>query len=379
MLAAFLWPWIGRRGSEGARTKMTTKATSEFGVYLRDVGKKRATRVVLGNEASDMDSVVSSVVYAFITRNKGTVAPVLAIQRSELPLRADVQLALRDCGICESWIQTTEEMGHDELQQCEVALVDHNSLAPRFEFLKEKVCAVVDHHRDEGEFKDATPRVIAAVGSCSTLVAEAARECGSLCTSAARLLLAGQLLDVGVGAKGDRGTSRDAVAHEWLINEAGINKESLEKWMQDLSHARLDVDGLTGGQLLRRDSKLVEIGSIRVAIASIPTAIRRVSENELNEYALEAGVETVMVLSRVGSQRETLLWGDTTVVQCISEAVKASAHIGWKKRTFEWEVESQKTEALTLYFSQSNSAVSRKQILPLVNEAIRALTASANS
>jgi inorganic pyrophosphatase/exopolyphosphatase len=69
--------------------------------------KFNAVRIVIGNEACDLDSTVSALVYAYLlhnemsaeTREVMAVIPLLNILKKELPLRTEVTYYLRRNGI----------------------------------------------------------------------------------------------------------------------------------------------------------------------------------------------------------------------------------------------------------------------------------------
>jgi inorganic pyrophosphatase/exopolyphosphatase len=61
-------------------------------------------RVILGNEASDLDSMVSSIAYAYLLSQAHTaiidvVLPVMNIPRSEFRLRTEADYLFREVGI----------------------------------------------------------------------------------------------------------------------------------------------------------------------------------------------------------------------------------------------------------------------------------------
>jgi exopolyphosphatase len=56
-------------------------------------------------------------------------------------------------------------------QVSQVALVDHNVLRTTYTSPSTNVVAVIDHHEDEGQYKDtANSRIVEPAGSCSSLV-----------------------------------------------------------------------------------------------------------------------------------------------------------------------------------------------------------------
>jgi inorganic pyrophosphatase/exopolyphosphatase len=66
-----------------------------------------AVRIVMGNEACDLDSAISALVYAYLlhnemsaeTREVMAVLPLLNILKKELPLKTEVTFYLQHSGI----------------------------------------------------------------------------------------------------------------------------------------------------------------------------------------------------------------------------------------------------------------------------------------
>eukprot|EP00808_Paulinella_micropora_P015575 g21627.t1 len=144
-----------------------------------------ALNFVLGNEASDLDSVVSAVVVAWwLSHNTSQLYhPLLNIPRDELALRAEIPFALREAGLDQQHIASLQEVrivlsatnstSHQSGPAHRLILVDHNSLAPSQKPLSHYVTGVIDHHKDTQEFGEKacpTVRLVDTTGSCVSLV-----------------------------------------------------------------------------------------------------------------------------------------------------------------------------------------------------------------
>lgn len=135
----------------------------------------------------DLDSVASSISYAWILSQSKDAAvqavPLIQVERPDLALRAENAYALGLAGISEA---QDELLTLTEVSQffatanntspfpChKFALVDHNRLGEAYTLNNPsaKVIAVIDHHEDEGLYKDAQPRIIGPAGSCASHVA----------------------------------------------------------------------------------------------------------------------------------------------------------------------------------------------------------------
>ncbi|PXF49192.1 putative exopolyphosphatase [Gracilariopsis chorda] len=341
--------------------------------YLRSVRTVKPGRVVVGNEACDLDSIACSLAYGFLSHkaSEQTVAPILQVRRDELELRGDAVAAIAKCGVDESALRFLGEEG-DELRGCEIVLVDHNEVTARVAMMDGRVVGVIDHHRDEGGLLEACPRVVEGVGSCSTLVVETAVERGwTVPKDVALLLLSASVMDVGGGADNERATERDGEAATNLRAWAGVDEEWTKKWHGELKQKRNEVEGLSTRQLLRKDLK--EIGSqdgTVISLCSIPTDPRRVDEGGLLAFLEERGAAMVVVLARFEGRRETLLLGSGELCDAVERRVAAEGDdVGWTM------VHERPVQALVLrHLRQRNFGASRKRVLPLVRDALHALS-----
>ncbi|GEM10239.1 exopolyphosphatase [Rhodotorula toruloides] len=141
----------------------------------------------MGNEAGDLDSLVSAVALSFMYNHLDPPQKAVALLQTEqdaLDLRPENALALHYSKMSSGHrdLLTNDElpikpatnasftqpvdMGH---RIKGIALVDHN--VPRSDWSKARISAIVDHHEDRGFGNDtANPRIIERSGSCSSLV-----------------------------------------------------------------------------------------------------------------------------------------------------------------------------------------------------------------
>ena len=134
---------------------------------------------VLGNEASDLDSVASTVGLAYFldtVNNDQKQRFVPLIQRNEdtIDLRKEIKLALGDSNLSHNDVLTLDEL---PLKVKELApkingiyLVDHNNPVNDWELAH--VRGVIDHHKQRGSnhSSDANPYIIEHTKSCTSLV-----------------------------------------------------------------------------------------------------------------------------------------------------------------------------------------------------------------
>lgn len=237
------------------------------------------------------------------------------IPRSELVFRNDVCYALGSAGANPNDILFVDEAGLSSIissspvtsdsnsssssskssssssavaSKVSVVLVDHNLLAPQQQFLLPYVSAVLDHHKDEGLFLDASPRVITVVGSCASLVAvEIARSRPELFVAPdtkdpqgvlGRLLASAILLDTdNLNPSFGRATKTDFAGlaalgfGDWSATNQPQTQMQLAATLQQ---KRADTSHLTAAQCLMLDPKKVVVGGVGVAICSVPRSLR---------------------------------------------------------------------------------------------------------
>lgn len=264
--------------------------------------------LVLGNEAGDADSLISSLCFAFFkqiryqqhtektdcTNQEVLYVPAAGIARADLALRCDVELALNKVGLsCNSLICLEEipqifKLSNEKLIR--ITLVDHNALAADLESsLGPTVVEILDHHDDRGFYKwvkqEEANRNIAFVDgkpsamSTCTLVAESFFQMPSkndLCridTDVATLLLAVIAVD---SANLENATQRDLDVVEKLQKHVPTPREELYSL---LVGAKLDPhfwENLSVTDALRLDYKLFQVESRGENSVSIPSGCRRI-------------------------------------------------------------------------------------------------------
>jgi exopolyphosphatase len=144
----------------------------------------------VGNEAGDMDSIVSSIATAFLLNRKYSsnkkFIPILPFPREELNLRKDVLVLFTQAGFTQShygMLWDIEILSH--INMGGIILTDANTCGdhimqriklPLFpQDINHVVAGIIDHHTDEGQFlqtKDDLIRIVQpGIGSACTLVA----------------------------------------------------------------------------------------------------------------------------------------------------------------------------------------------------------------
>lgn len=260
--------------------------------------------IVMGNEAGDLDSAACAIAYAYfsslLAEDETHYVPLITVERHDLALRRENQLAYQTCRIDPSELICLDELDSAHSKSpLTCALVDHNRLSTRFANMDPapKVTAVIDHHVDEERYKDANPRTIVPpteAGSCASLVALHFKsllsdsQIASLPAELATLLLSAILIDThNLSPSIGKAKSADLGAVGWLLplstfqhqpapevhtpaseTSQQLEEENypsmdpfvpsfpdMESFHAALAHAKDDVRSLSTRDLLRRDYK----------------------------------------------------------------------------------------------------------------------------
>lgn len=240
----------------------------------------RPLRVVLGNEAADLDSMASSVVYAWFLGGEPPAAqgdqgnrltlPVINIPREDFALRTEAVWLFREAGVAVESLVFLDEVDLDRIQaqgRLRLVLVDHNRLPAVRGAWASAVEEILDHHEDEGQHTQAK-RTIAAVGSSATLVAERWLQsaAGRPDPAAATLLLGTILLDtVNLDPAAKRVTPRDELAAARLQESTRADRAVL---FERLQAEKFNVSALSTRDILRKDYKEYQMGALKCGISS---------------------------------------------------------------------------------------------------------------
>lgn len=274
--------------------------------------------VVLGNQACDLDSVVSALVHARFNQAENRVAlPLIQCKRSEFRLRSDTRAALRRVGVDEAFAERELLFLHDDIsiddllqwhaeRRLSLALVDHNaSNLPAA--LSAAVRQVVDHHVDEHKYVDDSLelKLIRPVGSCCSLIGQLAAHQLSLQSHAdvCQILLTTIATDtVNFDAALKRATPFDVSMARFLFSNSVASdqttKVSFEQYctsaFEEISRAKNDVSALTPAELLTRDYKAV--AALKLGMSSITSALETFPmQSTLAEFCDAQQIDTLII------------------------------------------------------------------------------------
>lgn len=360
--------------------KNSVQLLNEFIAENRDRTAADAPfHIALGNEAADLDSMVSSILYSYFQRLTSTdtrmrYAPVINIPGNDFKLRTEAVYLMKETGVDTAslpFIDTVDLALFHEKNLLRLTLVDHNTLSARQAGLAGSVAGIIDHHDDGGLFLQAEKRIVEPVGSCATLVAEEilSRRPDMLDAGTAKLLLGTILLDtVNLDPTAKRATERDAAAVSRL---AAVVKEDTGKLFEKLQAEKFNVASLDSNDLLRKDYKQWKMGNAAVGVSSVlmPVAawLKKDArlETAFREYTRKHGLDLLIAMNASTHpvfHREMIVYtGDRDLMDRLPVFLNTHG-LGLTRHSLTPPV---KSDSLAVY-DQDNEAYSRKKLQPLL-------------
>jgi len=339
--------------------------------------KDTAKRVIMGNEAADLDSMASSIAYGYLLSLQGAsgvVLPVMPICRADFVLRPEAVYLFGEAGIELDDIVFFDEVDFDALMEegAGLVLVDHNKLGPEFTHYSSNVVGVVDHHKDEGLYGDAEPRVIQTTGSTTSLVAMEFQKEGVAFSEALAILLGGTILldTVNLSRKAGRVTDLDVAVANILLPLCPLPGDEL---FVNIQGAKFDIRGFSTVDLLRKDYKEFHFTTVRCGIASVVLPVSRWKQMDgdlFSAFVNFAAARKLDVLLSMNAFRDPG-FGRDLVVYCTTEkaydALLSYLHrISLKLSPCEDFGKRVNTKGVISCFHQGNLDISRKKLQPLL-------------
>ncbi|XP_067832031.1 exopolyphosphatase PRUNE1 isoform X2 [Heptranchias perlo] len=343
--------------------------------------------VVLGNEACDLDSMVSAIAFAyFLTKTspdqKAAFVPVLNIPRSEFPLRAECSFLLRESQLCEDLLMFRDEIDIHELHRLgrlTLTLVDHNVLPRGDAALEEVVTEVIDHRPVERQSSPGCVVTAELVGSCATLVTEriVQRAPNILDKQLAYMLRSTIVLDcINMIPEAGKVTPKDT-EYVALLESKFPNLPPRAAVFDSLQKAKFDVSGLTTEQMLRKDMKVVTGGDLRLAISAVymkleDLLLRPCLKKEFEEFCRSRGYDVLVAMTISFSKknepfRQLAVYSPhSDLRELVSRELEES-----EAPSLQLEAMDSPCSEISAY-RQENSLASRKKVLPIIMDLLRA-------
>ncbi|XP_060725744.1 exopolyphosphatase PRUNE1 [Tachysurus vachellii] len=338
--------------------------------------------VVLGNEACDLDSMVSALTFAYFLSktfdSRKTAVPVLNIPRAEFPLRSDCAFLLRESGLSQDYLLFRDELDLHSLQNLAITLVDHNILPEADRTLEDAVVEVIDHHRLERTPSPFCPITAETVGSCATLVTERiVQKAPELLDQQVAQLLYGTIITDCVNMAPEAGKVTPKDSQYVILLESRFPKLPPRSILfQSLQNAKFDVSGLTTEQMLLKDMKTVSGGDLRLAVSVIYMTLedflqRKSLQQELCEFCHKHNYNLVvaMTISFIDNKepfRQIAVYSSNTrnrdeVIKALEKARNPHLNLS--------PMSSPYTDMKA--YVQGNTLASRKKVLPIVSDFLK--------
>ncbi|KAG1453271.1 hypothetical protein G6F56_007616 [Rhizopus delemar] len=296
-----------------------------------------------------------------------TYIPVVKVPREDLELRPELKYVFEQVGLDYSQLVCLEEIP----KQGDLVLVDHNHATAPFDNTW-TIIGVLDHHLDEGLYKQCGLRRIEMVGSCVSLVLEHFPQ-APLDASMARLALAPLLVDT-VNLRWDLGrtTQVDLDCLDRLKPLAG----DWTGYFQAIEKVKAQVDRLSTQNILRRDYKQFEVGKYRIGTSAVTWYFEAWFDRENGSQLI---TDTTKTFAR---QRDLDLEIIFTAFDHGQENYKRqlavfifNEDLAPLKKAIEesQEIQLSPIAAEEYYYNQGNVKMSRKQVWPWVKQWIEGI------
>ncbi|KJE96740.1 hypothetical protein CAOG_07014 [Capsaspora owczarzaki ATCC 30864] len=304
--------------------------------------------VIMGNEASDLDSMACSIALAFALNNQQasnsqanqtagpaaipvhpvvpvpsvSIIPLMNIPRAEFPLRTEATFMFHRLKLDTSSLLFLDDLDLSDLvdtlvgkagppstsalASLRVTLVDHNRLAANQRALEPFVTQIIDHHVDDAMCARASGvnRVIEMAGSCATLIArllldaQPQRSASEVLPEPIAELLYGTILLDTVNCDSTKGrtTEADVALVERLARLVPTPRPELFSLLND---AKFSQASLTLDELLRKDYKEDLASPVPFGISSVGLSLFEMATRRCERETLVAAPETPIVLQAV--------------------------------------------------------------------------------
>ncbi|MDA3938842.1 MAG: DHH family phosphoesterase [Spirochaetia bacterium] len=339
--------------------------------------KQKQVSIVMGNEAADLDSMASAVCYAWylhLDDPSQNSFPLINIPRADFKLRTEAVYLFQEAGVNIDDLLFTEDIDLEKLKAAgtlKLVLVDHNKLASSQTGLERLITGIIDHHADEAAYPPAAVTDIKPVGSCATIVAEnfLKDQQDTIEKSLGTLLLGTILLDtVNLDPEAGRVTNDDSKAANKIIEISGLDSKKL---FDKLQFEKFNVSSLGSYDLLRKDYKEWQMGSVKLGIGSVllPASDWAAKDpdiaNECDRYLKEHKLDVLLAMNAFtspGFTRQLVVYVPDGNLRSKTVTFLEGSDLGLEKL----EINSS-SDGCTFY-NQKNLGISRKKLQPLLKE-----------
>lgn len=378
----------------------------------------------------DLDSITSSIVYAYLRSITSSVplhVPILNIPKADINLRPELLALLPNANIEADHLITLDDLPSLSEIKSKLSpestrwlLVDHNALQGKLgSIYSDRVIGVIDHHADEGKVPKDTkdePRVITTSGSCTSLIVNHCRSAwdalstGTSSTGAAQaqgdslqedesqsslwdaqvaqFALASVLIDTLNLTDEHKTTDHDKDAVAYLtakINLCPKTGASFDRYafFDKINTAKRDLSPLSFEQILRKDYKQWTENGLDLGTSAVVQPISFLKDklnNDGNETLLSASKKfaeerNLCIFSiMTGFEDENGQFARELAVLAVDErgvsaCEKFEQGAGGKLGLQKGDGDGEEGQWFRVW-KQGNLSCSRKQVAPLLREAM---------
>ncbi|KAG9657081.1 DHH phosphoesterase, partial [Aureobasidium melanogenum] len=419
---------------------------NSLGAFLRQaksslkkaIDQKEKVTLVIGNESADLDSITSSILYAYIksithsTKSPATLhIPLLNIPKVDINLRPELLALLPHANIQQDHLITLDDLPDlANIKETLVPestrwiLVDHNALQGKLGAIyADRVVGVIDHHADEGKVPKDTgdePRIITTSGSCTSLIVNHCREAwdslssGTSSTGAAQaqgdtlmedeavsslwdaqvaqLALASVVIDTMNLEDEHKTTQHDKDAVKYLeakINQCAKIGAQFDRsaFFKEINDAKKDLNSLSVEEILRKDYKQWTENGLNLGTSAVVQPISFLKSKINEDKNDDSFLPLLHTAKKFAQERDLCIFSIMTAyeaedgnfarevaVLAVDErgfiACKKFADSSSQKLQLDEEDADQSGEHWFHIWKQGNLSASRKQVAPLLREAM---------
>ncbi|XP_047104295.1 exopolyphosphatase PRUNE1-like isoform X1 [Schistocerca piceifrons] len=349
------------------------------------LGALQKVRIIMGNESCDLDSAASALAYGYLQNcmanrnpNIGTVIPILNIPQEDFILKTEVCYYLKKCGVPLGNLFFRDTINFDLLMSSSelgIVLVDHHALSDKDTSLKPYVIEVIDHRPLDPDWQwENVKKTMETVGSCATLVAELLITQNEFPVPEEVLMLLYGTIILDTACLSDnpkKFTAKDVSVLEEMEKRL-VNKPGRGTLYSELLSVRCDITELSISQLLRKDLKVVS----NIPVSSLPLLVQDFlsmsdAEEEVERFAESHQYKAVVILgvSKLGNElkREIAIFSqERSLLKVLTDSLTKSKTPNLQLQPIKNFSDSGKV----VLFRQLNKDASRKQIVPLVKQAV---------
>jgi exopolyphosphatase len=356
---------------------MNNDMTSFLKGLKNNFSEQKPVTIVMGNEAADLDSMASAVTYAwylYLTDPSQNPFPLINIPRADFKLRTEAVFLFEEAGVDIDHLLFAEDVDLDKLKaggKLKLILVDHNKLASGQTGLETVITGILDHHADEKSYPPAAVTNIRPVGSAATLVSELflGDQSAVIEKSLGTLLLGTILLDtVNLDPEAGRVTDDDSKAAKEIIDITGLDSGKL---FEKLQFEKFNVSSLGSYDLLRKDYKEWQLGSVKLGIGSVLLPIEDwVSKDpdiaeECDRYLKERKLDVLLAMNAFtspGFTRQLVINIPDESLRADTVAFLEGSDLGLERLDVNSSANS------CIFYNQKNLGISRKKLQPILKE-----------